>query len=387
MTEVDELLRLARGAVEKRLEPGNDRSGLLRLTRAATKAHTPAPRRPWWAIGGLAAVTAGLVIVAVGRPRPAPVASLTYTVESTPAAEAIAEAATMRWRFTDGTTVAAANRMAVQVEDVAIDEPRVRINQRLAHVHVVHRPRRHWTFLAGPFQVLVTGTTFDLGWDPAPETLSLRLVEGSVTLSGPHVPGGSLAVRAGERVEVALGTGQMTVESDHRAVPSVAATKPALPRDTHDLVESPPSIAPTPSAPPAAVRHPAHDASWGDLIRRGQFQQVIDQARARRWSDCAARCSGEELRALGDAARYLNRLALAERAFQALRARGTGSAEGTAAAYLLGRTFEAGKRWTAADRWYAQYLLEAPGGAFAVEASSGRRRVAAQRGARESDRE
>jgi hypothetical protein len=115
------------------------------------------------------------------------------------------------------------------------------------------------------------------------------------------------------------------------------------------------------------------------MVRRGEFERVIVAARARSWRDCETRCTSDELRALGDAARYGDHTALAERAFHALRARWARTGDGTSAAYLLGRTYEAKKRWADADRWYATYLSEAPMGEFAVEAASGRARAAAHR--------
>jgi hypothetical protein len=115
------------------------------------------------------------------------------------------------------------------------------------------------------------------------------------------------------------------------------------------------------------------------MVRRGEFERVIAAAHVRSRRDCETRCSSDELRALGDAARYRNHTALAERAFRALRTRFSATVDGASAAYLLGRTYEARKRWADADRWYATYLGEAPMGEFAVEAASGRARAAAHR--------
>lgn len=369
---IDHLFGVARTAIGQRLARGLELEddGLGRLTRAA-RMPVPAARahrKVYAASVLLAAASVVLLVMTVSRHRPALEPTLSYTREAGRAADA-PTVATTRVRFSDGTTIWAPPDAGVDVENPRQDKPRVRIKGRSTRVHVVHRPDTRWTFLAGPFEVLVTGTTFELGWDPTPQVLSLSLIEGSVTLQGPRLPGGVLAVAAGQRISIALPTGAVSVGQLSLPAPAAAgpgaATSSPLPAS-----ESPPTAG-EPSS------HHRHGESWNDMIRRGEFERVIAAARTRSWRDCETRCSSDELRALGDAARYGNQTALAERAFRALRTRFAPTAHGSAAAYLLGRTYEARKRWGDADRWYATYLREAPAGEFAVEASSGRARAAA----------
>ena len=53
-----------------------------------------------------------------------------------------------------------------------------------ASVHVVHREHTRWLVNAGPFRVRVTGTRFQVGWDPKSDEFRLAMAEGSVTVSG-----------------------------------------------------------------------------------------------------------------------------------------------------------------------------------------------------------
>jgi len=382
------LFNVARTAVDQRLARYQDDAGLARLQRASTSATQNAAagsRRRIYAAFSLAAA-AGAVVLGVGvtRVRPPSEVMLSYAREAEPALGATTATATTatRLRFSDGTTVSAPADSGIQVENNRQDKPRVRIKGRTARVHVVHRPETHWTFLAGPFEVLVTGTTFELGWDPTPGVLSLSLIEGAVTLRGPLLPGGALAVAAGQQVSIAVPTGAVTTRdlrsADSQAVP--AAPPPVAPAPAAE----PPPPAAEPTSPGAhrhgdlhPDRHPDLGDSWRDMVRRGEFERVIAAAHVRSRRDCETRCSADELRALGDAARYRNHTALAERAFRALRTRFASTGDGASAAYLLGRTYEARKRWAEADRWYATYLGEAPMGEFAVEAASGRARAAA----------
>jgi len=108
-------------------------------------------------------------------------------------------------------------------------------------------------------------------------------------------------------------------------------------------------------------------------------------ARAFPLESCVARCSAEQLRALADAARYSNQTDAAALALRALRRRFVGTSDATVAAFLLGRTYESRRQWRDAGDWYGIYLTEAPDGELAVEASSGRARVAGIRGSHRDD--
>ncbi|HEX3696536.1 MAG TPA: tetratricopeptide repeat protein [Polyangia bacterium] len=395
------LVALARGAVDERLRNAGGEGGLANLILGVgQRVVNPAPRRRLFVPLGAGFAVAGLVLVIVGATRlraPSP-ALLSYAVENEPAAPTtlmpaapattardghgattgarVAEAATSsQYHFSDGTTIAAPSGTAVDVEAVDNKRPRVRINGRPARVRVVHRPDTRWIFEAGPFEVLVTGTAFDLGWNAAPQVLSLDLIEGAVTLRGPRLPEGGVPVLAGQHVEVSLATGSLTVRAAG-AAPAQPQTPPP-PLDEAPISGATP--APAPSVPAPAASRRAGAVSWRGLVGRGDFDGVVKAARRRSIDDCELRCSAEDLRALGDAARYSNRSALAERAFVALRARFAGTTDGTAAAYLLGRTYESKHNWSGAERLYQQYLSEAPSGQFAVEAASGRARVAARR--------
>ncbi|HEY2902605.1 MAG TPA: FecR domain-containing protein, partial [Polyangia bacterium] len=214
------LVALARGAVDERLRNARSESGLANLIAGAgQRVAETAPRRRLFVplSAGFALVGLALVIASATRLRaPAP-AGLSYAVENVPLAPTtlmpaaptptpradhpaapgtpVADAATAsQYRFSDGTTIAAPSGTAVDVEAVDDKRPRVRINGRAARVRVVHRPDTRWIFEAGPFEVLVTGTAFDLGWNAAPQVLSLELIEGAVTLRGPRLPDGGVAV-------------------------------------------------------------------------------------------------------------------------------------------------------------------------------------------------
>ena len=100
--------------------------------------------------------------------------------------------------FSEGTTVLVAPagkarilRMQPQGADVALEGGTLQ-------AHVKHKASTRWVFHAGPYEVLVTGTKFDLTWEANTQRLMLAMHEGRVL-----VQGGAMQtpreVRAGER--------------------------------------------------------------------------------------------------------------------------------------------------------------------------------------------
>ena len=67
---------------------------------------------------------------------------------------------------------------------------RLVLEQGTLSAHVVHRGDTQWTVVAGPFEVRVTGTRFDVVWSPALEVFELRLKQGAVTVMGPSLGNG-----------------------------------------------------------------------------------------------------------------------------------------------------------------------------------------------------
>jgi hypothetical protein len=262
------------------------------------------------------------------------------------------EADSARYLFADGTTVAPVAGAAITVDASAAKHPRVRVVGGRVHVRVVHEDGRQWTFHAGPYAVRVTGTAFDLTWDAAAGRVALNMHEGAVEVRGPGLAAPA-AVVAGQDLSASIAGGAPAITT---ALAPAAVERPGRARE-HDA---------------------GHGESWRLLVGRGEFGAVLQQARERPMAACLARCSSEDLRALGDAARYSRQPALATRALQALRRRFPTTADGTAATFLLGRNAETQRRWKDAAAWYARYLEEAPTGEFAVGAAEGRARAAGE---------
>jgi hypothetical protein len=241
-----------------------------------------------------------------------------------------------------------------------------------AGVHVVHRNQTNWTFVAGPCEVLVTGTRFEVAWDPARELFELDLTEGSVEVKTPLSPA-RVTLSAGQVLRADLARRSMTTsDSANEAAPSheqaspSPAPVPAPPAENH---AAPLPVDGKSSAPATAV-------PWSKLVADGQFKVVLAQAESRGIERCVAGCSAGDLAALADAARYSGRSELAEQSLQALRSRFAGESAARGAAFLLGRLRETRGAPNEAKTWYERYLAESPGGSYASEALAGKMRTA-----------
>jgi TolA-binding protein len=278
-------------------------------------------------------------------------------------------------RFSDGSKLEAAPGSRLRVDETHRNGARVLVEKGSTLASVTHYPSSSWTFVAGPFEVRVTGTRFDLSWDPQKEEIDLTLHEGSVEVRSP-LGQGPISVRKGQRFRATVGDRSMTL-LDSAPAPSptdAPAVEAAAPVANLDGPQVPPVA---PSGSKSIAKH----ETWQELVGRGEFESVVAAASARGIDGCISGCSAADLRSLADAARYTSRNDLAERSLLSLRQRFPGSSASAAAAFLLGRIYESRGQASAAQRWYETYGAEAPDGEFAAEALAGKMRsVATTRG-------
>ena len=301
----------------------------------------------------------------------------------------------VRVHFSDDTLVEIAANSQLRVEGTTRHGARVFLERGSADAHVVHRDGTQWTFAAGPFEVLVTGTHFDLGWDPATGVLDVHLREGSVQVQTPF-GAAPVQLRAGQDFRADLRARNMTTtdhveaardrDGESTAAPAASAVAAAAPDASPPGVEEP--VVPAGSGSPSASNLPARGAAspppsalraWSKLIALGRFADVLAQAQTDKGgtANCVRTCSASDLAALADAARYTGRADLAEQSLRALRTRFTADSEGRSAAFLLGRLREQQGNSLEARGWYQRYMGETPGGPYAAEALAGTMRTTA----------
>ncbi|HEX9294707.1 MAG TPA: FecR domain-containing protein [Polyangiaceae bacterium] len=361
---------LAREAASEPIAAEVHREGCERLVSVAvSRRYAARPRVPLRMAVALAAVVGCAATIWIFRPRP-----LRYEVHGGSGLEgpyvSAPPSSSVELLFSDGSQLQAEPGTRLRVDDTYSNGARVLLERGSAASHVTHHNGSRWTFVAGPFEVRVTGTRFVLNWDALGEEIDLQLQEGSVEVRSP-LGDGPIVVRAGQRFRAAVASRSMSVTAvDAPMFP--AASEPAV-------IPNAPEAAPVsaPAVAPLNLRVGARHESWQDWLARGDYEAVVAGANARGIDVCLSGCSALDLRSLADAARYTTRSDLAEKALHALRQRFSGTGHSAWAAFLLGRISESRAQTASAQRWFDTYLAEAPEGDFAAEALAGKMRAVA----------
>jgi transmembrane sensor len=260
-----------------------------------------------------------------------------------------AEGLPVALRFSEGSAVVLGAGGRARVLSAESAGARVLVESGAVDVAIVHRRPRgtRWSFEAGPFHVLVTGTKFRLDWNPKDQSLGLSTREGSVLVSGGCLAEAH-AVRAGE-----------TVRWSCQSLPAPPAPMSAA---------SAPSAAPTPAAAPgtrfALLSEPAaRSDAWRELLANGHLAEGLRAAERADFGRVCRTAGESDLLALADAARLSGHTARAVQALAALRQRFPRSPDAATAAFSLGRiAFERRGAYPEAVRWFSAYLAELPQG-------------------------
>lgn len=325
-------------------------------------------RRPWtwtWArarVAGVGAVASAAALA--GALWLTHDDAITFQVAGGAAAEdgRIVGAQATRIRFSDGSEATLARGAEARVEKLTEHGAAVVLTRGSMRVHIAKKPQAAWTIAAGPYDVRVTGTAFDVSWSTQEQAFDLRMQSGAVVVTGPLALSG-IGLEAGQHLFGGVAEGRLTVEgngSPSAAPPrAVAAIEPAAAPKA-----APGSVAPAPTLP--APRASAEPHAWTKQVAQGHFAAVLDEAEQRGLERILGGGSLEELAALADAARYAGRSAVAKRVLLAERQRFASSSPARDAAFFLGRIAE--DSGGGAIEWYERYVQESPRGPYASQA-------------------
>ncbi len=258
--------------------------------------------------------------------------------------------------FSEGTELVMAPDSRGRVEELGRAGASFLLERGAVRARVVHRPNTSWRFLAGPFEVHVTGTALGVDWDPARERFAVHVDEGSVTVRGPNVA--LQVVRAGEQCVV-------DVPSRTTRISPIALDAPA---DTGGPTDagSDGFVAATASASPPATARLATSAavSWVKLDEKGDYDAAYSAALSAGLASVLRASSSDELLRLAQVARLSGHRDTERQALVTCRRRFPGSERAAVAAYELGRSSSPSE----ASSWFDTYLGEQPSGPLAREA-------------------
>ena len=278
------------------------------------------------------------------------------------------ESASVPLEFSDGTRIVLQGGSRARLSAVDSEGAHLVIESGSADVDVVSRKKSRWRLSVGPFAVDVTGTRFDIAWNPNSELLTIGMKEGNVIVSG-CVLGDGRALLAGEKLSASCRDKRFEIARSNGK--SIEATMDDLvvrePEPTGALAGTGEREAarPAPSPGPAG----GTEVSWQELARAGKYRDAFATASRIGLASEMARANGEELSMLGDSARFSGNSGEAIRIFLALRNRFPKSERASRAAFSIARVhFDHRGAYAEAARWFQTYLSEQRGGPFAREA-------------------
>jgi hypothetical protein len=176
-----------------------------------------------------------------------------------------------------------------------------------------------------------------------------------------------VALSTGQHLAARLHEASVQIDSAQEPSDALGVAAPVAPVDATTALVGP-LVSPA-LAPSVGLTAGPSGPSWPKLVAAGDYARVMREAESEGMGHALAARPLPDLRALGDAARYVGSSGAAKRAYSAIRARFASSGEARTAAFLLGRVAEEQDHAVAeALRWYDVYLAEAPGGAFAGDA-------------------
>jgi TolA-binding protein len=253
--------------------------------------------------------------------------------------------------FSDDSYIQIEPHSALGVNVVGSSKAVTRLSSGRLHVQVKHNARTDWRFLAGPYELRVVGTRFELAWDPTAERLSVVMYEGKLLVSAPNEPTRNLV--EGQK---------LTLEKPVAMAPQ-ATESPAAPGEPEPFV-----VGSGKADSSASKAQPGSSLSWSQLVAKGRFDEVVQSAEAMGIDAALQRRDAADLHALAQAARYAGHGELALRTWQSMRQRFAGQSVASQAAFFLGRSFDEQGQGTLALKWLDVYLAEAPSGVYAADA-------------------
>jgi transmembrane sensor len=259
--------------------------------------------RPWLlapvAICALLAVSWGLY-----RGGPAP-SSLRFHLdgrEATSGPVAAEGELPQRMTFSDGSTVVLRPPGRLQVTNTHAHGATLSLERGRLDLAIRHHPGSRWKLEVGPYEVEVTGTRFNVTWDPRAGDFAVDLLEGAVRISGPGIAT-PIPLQVGQQFR-ANQVGSYGVERQPQIgpVPAAQAAEPRE-RDTTAATAKATRVA-SASGPGQGVSPDKLACDFARLVSSGRFEAAVSRAQGQGVEATLTECPTRSLFSLADAARY-----------------------------------------------------------------------------------
>ncbi len=346
------------------------RRGFLRH-RLGARAHGSvlSGLRLAWAGGAAVAVFAVAALLVFRHQAP-----LTFAIDGSAGTAkswlAAPEGSPLELQFSEGTKIRLEAAARAKVADIDAHGASLALEGGRLHAEVVHLTNAAWKVEAGPFTVSVTGTVFDVNWEPNSQQLVVSVSRGSVSVRDSN-GGSEHAVRASETLRTtASSRGFELSRSDGSSAPASADSATHAAPDTAENAPDREASSTPESAEPPAGKSEAVASEWREFAKRGALREAFASADSAGFTRVCASASPAELLLLGDGARLSGKPERATEALLALRHRYPGDPRRAAAAFALGKVaFDQRGAYEQAAEWFSTSLREQPGGPLAREAS------------------
>lgn len=353
-----------RALVRRRLESmGSQDRGL----------HRPAPWKAvtWATLGAAAAAAvAGFWLERQNEPITAKLGSSGASVSPGAWLDA-PDASSLPLRFSDGTRVEVAPHAHMRVLELGRQGAKLALESGRAGIDVAHGENRRWELRAGPFSVHVTGTRFDMSWQPTDDRFELVLSEGQVEITGCGFGEGRSLV-AGQTVRASCRNGAVDIAySPTNPVASGAASQATTAPLTlaSDAPSAVPSAESTSVGAKTRVWSTPGPVDWRKLAGEGKYVDALEAAERLGFDAECARGDAAVLAQLGEVALRARDLQKARQAWLQLRRRFGGTSQAALAAFSLGvLEFDQRHANARAADWFRTYIRESPKGPLSREA-------------------
>ncbi|MBN2344334.1 MAG: FecR domain-containing protein [Deltaproteobacteria bacterium] len=270
-------------------------------------------------------------------------------------------------KFEDGTRVRFNENSTGRVAQLAVHEGEVTLESGRVDLKVTHTDQTDWHVLAGPYRVAVTGTQFEVKWNPQESQLQVDVFEGSVLVTGPMLENGH-AVIANRSLTANPTTSNVQLSSmaDARDTDLQQSTKTpqeaALGTDDEKL-NAVPGESKEKVSPATKSRSVVISTAWISEAKAGNYSAVSKTIKSHGLQRMLSGASPSTYLLLSNAARQAKDFNTAEQVYEQLRKVYPGSGHAATAALYLGRmAFDQQHQYPAAVKWFNIYLNEQKSG-------------------------